>query len=83
MFKTELSYFIENQAVLVAQYGGKVLTLIGREVVGVYESVLEAYLKEQERHPLGTFMIQRCIAGPDAYTVTLTSTRLIMEAPHE
>lgn len=73
MFKTELDYFIANQGALVKQYGGKVLVLIGPNVIGVYDTPLNAYLKAREQHELGTFMIQRCEPGPEAYTVTVAT----------
>jgi hypothetical protein len=47
-----------------------------RAVVGVYDSVLEAYLKAMEQYGPGAFMIQPCQPGPDAYTVTISSTRV-------
>lgn len=73
MFTTELKYFIQHQDELVRQYEGKVLVLKGEQVVGVYKSSLEAYIEAQKEYPLGTFMIQPCEAGPQAYTVTINS----------
>lgn len=78
MFEKELNFFIANQPELFRQYPQKVLVLKGEKVVGAYESVLEAYLKAQEKHELGTFMIQRCEPGVDAYTVTISSTNICM-----
>lgn len=73
MFDRELEYFIAHQDDLVARHGGKTIVLVGSEVVGVYDSPLQAYLEEAKRRALGTFMIQRCEPGPDAYTVTLAN----------
>ena len=73
MFKRELQFFIDNQSNLVNQYHGKVLVLKDQEVVGVYETPLEAYLEAQKSHELGTFMIQPCEPGPQAYTVTIST----------
>lgn len=71
MFDQELAYFIANQKELVSRHDGKVLVIRGREVVGVYETALEAFTKAQERFALGSFMIQPCAPGPEAYTVTI------------
>ena len=72
-FADELAYFVEHQDELVQKYRGKYLVLRGREIVGVYSTALEAYLEAQKKYELGTFMIQPCEPGPDAYTVTVSS----------
>ena len=71
MFDKELAFFIANQPELVKKHRGKVLVLRGESVVGVYESPIEAYLQAQKEFPVGSFMIQPCAPGPEAYTVTL------------
>lgn len=73
MFDKELNYFIENQDRLVSDHRGKTLVLRGEEVVGIYEDALSAYLDSMKKYDPGTFMIQPCTPGPDAYTVTITS----------
>lgn len=76
MFEKELHYFISNQNELVERYKGKVLVIKGLEVIGVYDTALVAYIETQKQHPLGTFMIQACEPGPDAYTVTINSSNV-------
>ena len=76
MFEKELKYFISNQKKLVKKYQGKTLVIKGEAVIGVYSSPLEAYIEAQNEHELGTFMIQSCVPGPDAYTVTIASTNI-------
>jgi len=73
MLKDELDFFVANQDDLVKQHRGRVLVIKGQRVVAVYESPLEAYIEAQKTHELGTFMIQACEPGPEAYTVTLSS----------
>lgn len=73
MFETELEFFVTHQDELVAQYSGKVLVIRGSEVVGSYETPLEAYEDASSRFEPGTFMIQSCEPGPAAYTVTIAS----------
>jgi hypothetical protein len=76
MFKTELNYFINHQDELVRLYRDKFLVLKGEGVVGAYSSALEAYLEAQKSHPLGTFMIQQCTPGSEAYTVSVATQDL-------
>lgn len=71
MFESELKYFITHQSELVAKYDGKALVLRGDELVGVYDTPLQAYLEAQKQFAPGTFMIQPCAPGPEAYTVTI------------
>jgi hypothetical protein len=76
MFSEELDFFKSHQDELVREHEGKVLVIKGQSVIGVYPDVLVAYLEAQKEHSIGTFMLQPCEAGPEAYTVTISSTRL-------
>jgi hypothetical protein len=67
----QLEYFIANQEELVRKHRGKVLVLRNREVVGEFDSALEAYMFAEERFEAGTYAIQPCEPGPDAYTMHL------------
>lgn len=71
-----LRYFIEHQDELVQKYNGQVLVIKDQEVVGTYSSEIEAYIEAQKKYELGTFSIQRCNPGPEAYTVTISSTEI-------
>ena len=77
MFKDELDFFVANQDELVKSYQGKILVIRGKDVVGVYSSALEAYLDAQKSYQLGTFMIQPCEPGPEAYSVTVSSACVV------
>jgi len=74
---TNLRFFIENQDALVSRYGGRVLLIRDAQVVGDYDSALQAYAEGAARFELGTFSIQRCEPGPQAYTVHLTPSQLL------
>lgn len=71
MFDRELNFFVKNQERLVKEHLGKALAIKGEDILGVYDSPLEAYLEMQRRQQLGTVMIQVCTPGPEAYTVTI------------
>lgn len=74
VFTTELQFFMDNQDRLVAEYGeGRTLVIKGEEVVSSHDTPLSAYLEASERFEPGTFMIQPCRHGPEAYTVTLSA----------
>jgi hypothetical protein len=80
MFERELQFFIANQDRLVAEHRGKTLVLQGDEVVGAYDNALDAYVDAAAKYEPGTFMVQPCLEGSDAYTVTITSTNLSGQA---
>lgn len=75
--KKEFEYYLENQDDLILQFRGKVLVIKEQKVVGAYSSPLEAYLEAQKQYKLGTFLIQACEPGPEAYTVTISSRELL------
>lgn len=80
MLEKELQFFIDHQERLVNEHRGKTLVIKGEQVVGVYETPLEAYLESLKKYEPGTFMIQPCTEGTDAYTVTITSHELFGSA---
>ena len=73
MFDKELKFFIANQTELVTKYRGTVLVIRGERVEGAYPSAIAAYTEARQRFEPGTFMIQPCEPGPEAYTVTISS----------
>lgn len=68
MLRDEFQYFLAHQDELVQKYRGKVLVIKNQQVIGVYDSDADAYYAAKAEHELGTFLIQRCDPGPEAYT---------------
>ncbi len=77
-FQNELNFFMAHQDELVRAHRGKVLVIRGTEVVGVYSSPLEAYVNAQKSYELGTFMIQPCEPGSEAYTAAVSSACVVV-----
>lgn len=73
MFEKELEFFVSHQGELVEKYRGRTLVLRGEEILGVYDSPLMAFSETAKTMKPGTFMIQRCVPGESAYTVSLNS----------
>lgn len=78
VFQQELDYFMAHQDELVRAHRGKVLVIRGTQVVGAYSSPLEAYVEAQKSYRLGTFMIQACEPGPEAYSATVSSACVVV-----
>lgn len=59
----EYEYYLANKSELDEKYPNKFLAIKGHQVIGVFDSDLEAVKRTSETHEMGTFLIQRC--GPD------------------
>lgn len=54
----EFQYYEEHRSELLEEYSGKVLSIKGLKVIGVYDTEVEALAKTSETHKIGTFLIQ-------------------------
>jgi len=69
----EFNYYLEHQEELVKEYKGKFIVIKGHEVLGDYDSELEAIEKTAANHEKGTFLVQQCLPGKESYTKTFHS----------
>jgi hypothetical protein len=74
LLEEEFQYYLDHQVELSNQYPGKVLVIKGEAVIGVYDDNLTAYNTTIKQHPVGSFLIQLCNSGSQAYTSTYHST---------
>jgi hypothetical protein len=66
--QSEFEYFKTHQDELVERYEGKFVVIKGELVIGAYDSFADALHQTAKTHEPGTFLIQRCEPGPEAYT---------------
>ncbi|OGO04821.1 MAG: hypothetical protein A2Y91_06095 [Chloroflexi bacterium RBG_13_54_8] len=66
--KKEFEYYLAHQSELVEKYNGKFIVIKDCQIIGAYDSELEAIQKTSEQHELGTFLVQRCEPGDASYT---------------
>jgi hypothetical protein len=71
----EFRYYLANQDELVARYSGKVLVIKNKAVIGVFDSVPDAVHETAKTQELGTFLVQKCEPGREAYTQVFHSPR--------
>jgi hypothetical protein len=69
----EFEYYIGHQDELVAKYSGKFIVIKDKTVIGAYGSEIEAIAAATTKHPLGTFLVQKCEPGSAGYTQTYHS----------
>ncbi|MRY85106.1 DUF5678 domain-containing protein [Parabacteroides distasonis] len=66
-------FYLANQTELVKLYNGKHIVLVGNQVVGAFDTMEQAYNYAESKYELGTFLIQLCTPGDEAYTQTFHS----------
>jgi hypothetical protein len=64
----EFQYYLTHQPQLVEQYNGRVVVIKDHQVLGAYDTEFQAFQETSKQHKPGTFLIQLCTPGPDAYT---------------
>lgn len=69
----EFEYYLKNQGDFAKKYNGKYIVIKNQEVIGVFESEIEAIEKTSANHDLGTFLVQKCEPGKESYTQTYHS----------
>ena len=68
LLKELFDFYLANQAELVEQYNGKYIILVNNQVVGAFDTMEQAYNYAESKYELGTFLIQLCTPGNEAYT---------------
>ena len=72
----EFKYFLDHQDELVKKFNGKYLVIIGEEVKGDFDTLKDAYEFAVKNFELGTFLLQKCTPGEEAYTQTYRNRRV-------
>ncbi len=68
MLDKEFTYYLEHQEELVKQYNGKVIVIVGEEVVDSHPDNKTAYLEAIKKYEPGTFLLIHCTPGDEGYT---------------
>jgi hypothetical protein len=71
--KRDLEWYIANQQELSGKYNGKILLIMNQNLIGVFDSMQDAYTTAIKTYALGTFTLQPCSPDADSYTLTLYS----------
>ena len=78
--ENEFKFYLENQSELVKKYNGKYIVIKNIEIIGVFDSEIDAVEKTSEHHELGTFLVQKCEPGKESYTQTYHSRVFFLNA---
>ena len=71
--KKEFKFYLDNKKDLVKKYRGKFIVIKNNEVIGSYDSKIEAYEESKKENELGTFLIQYVEKGDESHTATFYS----------
>jgi hypothetical protein len=69
MLDAEFKYYLDNQDEILKSYNGKVVVIKDDEVVDAYDDYQQAYFGSVKKYKLGTFLLQLCTPGDEAYTI--------------
>lgn len=73
MLDKEFQYYLDHQSELVKKYKNRFVVVVGEDVVGDYPTHEQALFGSMKKYKLGTFLIQKCTEGDEAYTLTYHS----------
>lgn len=76
--KTDFNFFIENYQEFYQKYGHKFLAIKNKNILGAYNSVLDAINSLTPEYETGSYIIQECTGDDSAYRTTIM--RLIIGA---
>jgi hypothetical protein len=68
MIEKEFKWYLENQSQLIEKYNGKFLIIQNNSIIGDYDTEEDAVFDAQKKYEQGTYIIQFCSPGDDAYT---------------
>ncbi|MBI4617632.1 MAG: hypothetical protein HY720_28730 [Planctomycetes bacterium] len=71
--RKQFHYFLDHQDELVGLYLGKFVVIQDCQVRGACASDIEAVEEARKKFEPGTFLVQKCIPGEEAYTHTFHS----------
>ena len=79
MLEKEFKYYLKNQDELLKKFNGRFIVIKDDKILGDYSSEIEALSETRKTHEVGTFLIQKCTPGNNAYTETYHS-RVVLNA---
>lgn len=73
----DFKWFVENYDNLYQKYGHKFIAIKDKQVLGAYDSVIEAIDVTAQKYSVGTFIVQECNGDSSAYTASITTFGII------
>jgi len=64
----EFEFYIGHQDELVRKFHGKFIVIKGTEILGGFDTEIQAITEARKRWAPGTFLVQKCEPGSENYT---------------
>ena len=64
----EFDFYVQHQEEFAEAHRGQYVVIKDSQVLGFYDSEVEAVNTTQQNHDLGTFLVQLCEPGTENYT---------------
>ena len=74
---SDFQFFLDNYNELYQKYGHKFIAIQNKEILGVFDSDLDAIQSLSNAHPIGTYIVQECNGDDSGYTNHVSSWQLI------
>ena len=75
----EFRFYQTNQDDMATQHNGKVIVIKNCEVIGVYDTHLEAFSETIKHHERGTFIVQQVSKSNETHAATFYSPLVRVE----
>ncbi len=75
--EADFTYFLEHYQEFYQKYGHKYIVIKNKNVLGTYDTEVNAIETTIQKYPLGTFIVQECNGDESGYTNYISSWQLI------
>lgn len=73
----DFQYFIENYDEFFKQFGHKFVVIRNKDILGIYDSEVDAINATSDIYPIGSFIVQECNGNESGYTNYVSSWQLL------
>lgn len=73
----DFDFFLEHYNELFEKYGRKFVVIKNKNILGVYDTEVDAINATSKTYPIGSFIVQECNGDESGYTNYVSSWQLI------
>ena len=73
----DFDFFIAHYDEFFQKYGHKFIVIRLKEVIGIYDTEVDAVNETSKKYPIGTFIVQECNGDESGYTNYISSWQLV------
>lgn len=73
----DFDFFIAHYDEFFQKYGHKFIVIRLKEIIGIYDTEVDAVNETSKKYPIGTFIVQECNGDESGYTNYISSWQLV------